>query len=71
MFHCYHTERFKYVIVIPSELQGVFMKNLFSNVIGTEKNTIIFVKTVNQHNVDWSLGAALATFQLSVFTNTR
>ena len=29
------------------------MKNLFSNVIGTEKNTIIFVKTVNQHNVDW------------------
>lgn len=58
------SHRYTSVSLLPYRaLQGVFMKNLFSNVIGTEKNTIIFVKTVNQHNVDWSLGAALATFQ--------
>ncbi|KAK8798059.1 hypothetical protein WA171_005586, partial [Blastocystis sp. BT1] len=48
-------------------LQGVFLKYLVSTMIGTEKNTIIFVKTVNHHNVDWSLGAALALLQFSVF----
>lgn len=40
---------------------------MVSTLIGTEKNTIIFVKTVNHHNVDWSLGAALSLLHFSVF----
>lgn len=43
-------------------LQGIYIKHVFSKIRGesTIPNVITFVKTVNQKNVDWSLGAAVS-----------